>query len=83
MGVSVRQVRKKLSESRARAAAGLPLRPRDIPLPAQVTRRKVWNGHHDVTATSPQWREAAVAAWMAQRPGQGAKGVPRPRRAAS
>jgi hypothetical protein len=83
MGVSLRQVHKKLLESRTRAGQDLPLRAGDLPLPESVQRRQVSNGHHQVTVTSPRWAAPVITAWLAQRPGRGAPGRARTREAAS
>ena len=48
-----------LKRTRARIAQGLPLRPRDFPLPDQTISR------------APAWTEATIDTWRANRPGRG------------
>jgi hypothetical protein len=69
LGVTPETVSRKVSESRHRTAAGLPLRPKDYPLP---------DGH---VGGSPWWYRATVEAWQEGRPGKGA-GAGRPRKSA-
>jgi hypothetical protein len=69
IGVAPETVSRKVSESRQRTAAGLPLRAKDYPLP---------DGH---IGGSPWWYRETVAAWRKARPGKGA-GAGRPRKSA-
>jgi predicted DNA-binding transcriptional regulator AlpA len=75
-GISEPVIRKMLAVAR-RAARENDVRPTHLPLPANYVRRKVWNGHHDVSTLSPRWRRSDITRWLAKRPGRGAPGVAR------
>jgi predicted DNA-binding transcriptional regulator AlpA len=75
-GISEPVIRKMLAVAR-RAHAENDVRPTHLPLPANYLRRKVFNGHHDVTTLSPRWRRSDINRWLKNRPGRGAPGVSR------
>ncbi|WP_406287476.1 helix-turn-helix transcriptional regulator [Streptomyces sp. NBC_00209] len=58
-GITPATVRLYLKRTRKRVADGLSVRPADFPLPDGQFGR------------SPAWREGAIRAWLAVRPGRG------------
>ncbi|MFF1284399.1 hypothetical protein ACFVY4_27105 [Streptomyces sp. NPDC058299] len=59
IGVVPETVRLYLKRTRKRAAASLPVRPADFPLPDSHARR------------SPLWRQSTIDTWLVNRPGRG------------
>jgi predicted DNA-binding transcriptional regulator AlpA len=69
-GIKLRVIHRMANSARRAAETGK-TRATHLPLPVDRVKRKINNGHHEVTVTSSRWRESEITAWLANRPGRG------------